>query len=317
MNRLFKFVLKVASSPKINMEEDYPKVRKLQRILAPKPKKGYIIFDQKIYSEDRSHDIPVRVFYPKEQLHQDALLFFHGGGWVIGDIETYTNACTNMADLTGRVVYSVDYRLAPEHPYPAGLDDCYRVAEVLLTHLELGGLKGVSQLTLIGDSAGGNLAAAVSLLLRDRGQRVPAKQILLYPVTYWDHTEDSPFESIRTNGYDYGLTSKKVEEYMSLYVPEGCDRETPYIAPLMAKDLSGEPDTLIITAEFDPLRDEGEAYGAALQKAGNKVKIHRIKGSVHGFIAYPKFAYSVVEAYKQINAFLNGEQGEGTAEEKQ
>lgn len=315
MNPLVKFVLKVTSSPKINMQEDYPKVRKLQRILAPKPKKGYVIFDHEIYSEDRSHNIPVRVFHPKEQLHPDALLFFHGGGWVIGDIETYTNACINMADMTGRVVYSVDYRLAPEHPYPAGLYDCYRVAEVLMTHLKLSGLTDASQLTLIGDSAGGNLAAAVSLLLRDRGQVVPARQILLYPVTYGDHTEASPFESIRTYGYDYGMTSKKVEDFMSLYVPEADDRENPYVAPLMAKDLSNQPETLVITAEFDPLRDEGEAYAFALQKAGNKADIHRVNRIVHGFINFPKFTYSVVDAYKQINAFLNGMQDEGIDEE--
>src|SRR5699024_5728929 len=159
------------------------------------------IMDKKIYSQDRSHDIPVRIFFPKEPLNEDALVFFHGGGWVIGDIDTYTSACKNMADLTGRMVYSVDYRLAPEFPFPYGLEDCYRVAETLMTHLELSGLMNASQITLIGDSAGGNLAAAVSLLLRDRGKAVPTKQILLYPVTYWDHTKNSPFKSIRTNGY--------------------------------------------------------------------------------------------------------------------
>lgn len=305
MNPLFKLMLKLMSSPKINMQEDYARVRKVQQILAPKPKKGYIIMDHKIYSEDRSHDIPVRVFYPKEHLYKEPLLFFHGGGWVIGDIETYTNACINMADLTGRTVYSVDYRLAPEHPYPAGLYDCYRVAEVLLKHLEMSGLSDEKDLILIGDSAGGNLAASVSLLLRDRGQATPIKQILLYPVTYWDHSEASPFESIRTNGQDYGLTAKKMEEYMALYQPDPKLRKNEYVAPLMAENLSNQPETLVITAEFDPLRDEGEAYAEALQKAGNKVQVHRVNGIVHGFITYPKTAESVEEAYEVINAFLN------------
>ena len=296
MNRLKKMVLKALSSPKINMKEDYLWIRKIQRMISAKPKK-YLILDRKIYSEDSSHDIPVRIFCPKKREHGDALLFFHGGGWVIGDIDTYTHVCVNMAELTGRVVYSVDYRLAPEHPYPSGLDDCCRAAEVLLAHN--------SKLTLIGDSAGANLAAAVSLRLRDKGRIVPEKQILIYPITYWDHSESSPFGSIRTNGYDYGLTSKKVREYMELYQPDSNLRRSKYISPLMAGDLAGQPDTLVITAEFDPLRDEGEAYGEALSKAGNRVKIHRVNGAAHGFIVYPKFAKSVKEAYSEINGFLN------------
>lgn len=307
MNPFFKFVLKLMSSPKINMQEDYQFVRKMQQLFSKGPKKGYIILDHKIYSKNHSHDIPVRVFHPKEKRHEDALVFVHGGGWVTGNIDTYTTTCINMAELTGRVVYSVNYRLAPEHPYPAGLEDCYQVIDVLLNHLELTRLANASKLTLIGDSAGANLIAAVSLKLRDEGKIVPAKQILLYPVTYWDHTENSPFESIRTNGYDYGLTAKKMQEYMELYSPDLEIRQSAYISPLMAFDLSRQPDTLIITAEFDPLRDEGEAYGEKLQSAGNHVVIHRIKETVHGFITYPTFVEPVVEAYEVINAFLDRE----------
>jgi acetyl esterase len=305
MNRFVKLVLKAFSSPKIDMKEDYPLVRKLQHMFSAKTKKDYMILDRKIYSEDLMRDIPVRIFFPKKMEHRDVLLFFHGGGWVIGDIDTYTNVCINMAELTGRTVYSVDYRLAPEHPYPAGLDDCYRVAEVLLTNIKRFGLGDDSQLMLIGDSAGANLAAAVSLRLRDNGKPLPAKQILLYPVTYWDHSDDSPFESIRTNGYDYGLTAKKVRDYMELYEPDLEIRKSKYISPLMADDLSRQPDTLLITAEFDPLRDEGEAYGELLKKAGNKVEIHRVEEAAHGFIALPRFAKPVSEAYQEINDFLN------------
>lgn len=305
MNPFFKFVLKLMSSPKINMQEDYQFVRKMQQLFSQKPKKGYVILDHKIYSKNHSHDIPVRVFHPKEKRHEDALVFVHGGGWVTGNIDTYTTTCINMADQTGRVVYSVNYRLAPEHPYPAGLEDCYQVIDVLLNHLELTRSADTSKLTLIGDSAGANLIAAVSLKLRDEGKIVPARQVLLYPVTYWDHTESSPFESIRTNGYDYGLTAKKMQEYMELYAPDLEIRQSAYISPLMAFDLSRQPDTLIITAEFDPLRDEGEAYGEKLQDAGNNVVIHRIKETVHGFITYPTFVEPVVEAYEVINAFLD------------
>lgn len=306
MKPLVKTVLKLLSSPKINMAEDYLWIRKVQQFFSGKPiRTSYRILDRKIYSADKSHDIPVRIFQPVEKGTDDVLLFFHGGGWVIGDINTYTKPCVNMADLTGRTVYSVDYRLAPENPYPAGLEDCYRVADAMLDNLSLIGLTDASQLTLIGDSAGGNLAAAVSLLLRDNRKDWPQKQILLYPVTYWDHTENSPFESIRTKGEDYGLTAKKVSEYMELYQPDLEKRKSPYIAPLMAPDLTNQPETLILTSENDPLRDEGEAYGEALKKAGNTVRIHRVKESVHGFITYPKISKLVIEAYQEINDFLD------------
>ncbi len=306
MKPLVKMALKLLSSPKINMAEDYLWIRKAQQFFSGKPiRTNYRILDRKIYSADKSHDIPVRIFQPVEKKTDDVLLFFHGGGWVIGDINTYTKPCMNMADLTGRTVYSVDYRLAPEHPYPAGLEDCYRVADAMLDNLSLIGLTDASQLTLIGDSAGGNLAAAVSLLLRDNRKDHPQKQILLYPVAYWDHTEESPYESIRTKGMDYGLTAKKVSEYMELYQPDIEKRKSPYIAPLMAKDLTNQPNTLILTSENDPLRDEGEAYGEALKEAGNKVDIHRVKESVHGFITYPKISKLVVEAYEEINDFLD------------
>lgn len=308
MNKLQKMVLKVLSSPRIDMTEDYSWVRKLQRFFTRRPsRKETHILDQKIYSADGSREVPVRIFYPEVLEHEDILLFFHGGGWVIGDIDTYTKTCINMTDLTKRIVLSVDYRLAPEYPYPAGLEDCCQVTEWVLNHLELIGLTDASQVTLIGDSAGGNLAAAVSLKLRDDEKPIPEKQILLYPVTNWDHTETAPYESIRTKGYDYGLTSKKVQEYMELYQPDIEKRKISYISPLQAADLSNQPDTLVITAENDPLRDEGEAYGEELKKSGNQVQIYRILNSVHGFISYPKFSKNVIEAYEQINAFLNAD----------
>lgn len=324
MNPLKRFVLKLLSSPRIDMQEDYVWVRKLQEFLAPKPKKGYRILDSRIFSKDGSHDIPVRVFHPQEQTHDDVILFFHGGGWVLGNIDTYTNDCITMADMTGRIVLSVDYRKAPEHPFPAGLEDCFRVTEVLMGELELAGIPGATRLSLVGDSSGGNLAAAVSLRLRDEGKPVPLKQVLIYPVTYWDHTEQAPFESIRTYGYDYGLTSKKMQEYMEMYEPDEERRRNAYIAPLMAEDLSGQPDTLIITAEYDPLRDEGEAYGRALAAAGNQVWTERIPDAAHNFLNGPRAGAPVSTTYQLIKDFLdgnwegdraNGEQDDGPAQE--
>ena len=157
----------------------------------------------------------------------------------------------------------------------------------------------------MGDSAGGNLAAAVSLKLRNENEKLPIKQVLIYPLTYWEHNENSPYESVRENGYDYGLTIKKINEYMEMYVPNEEERKSPYVAPLLAEDFRNQPDTLVITSEFDPLRDEGEAYGRALKEAGNHVEIKRILNSVHGFITYPPFVDPLTESYKLMNEFLN------------
>jgi acetyl esterase/lipase len=305
MNPLFKAVIKLASSPRIDMQEDYVWVRKIQDFFSRTSSADYQFLDAKIYAKNEEHEIPVRIFIPdKIKYPNDHIIYMHGGGWTLGNIDTYTSACVNLANQLNRIVYSIDYRKAPEHPYPAGFNDCLQVVESLQKMYE----DDVDRnWILMGDSAGGNLAAAVSLKLAAQGKTRPKKQVLIYPLTYWDHSVASPFESIQTNGYDYGLTIKKITEYMEMYVPDENMRKTPYVAPLMADDLSGQPDTLVITAEFDPLRDEGEAYGEALKKAGNRAEVHCIPDSVHGFITYPRFLAPLVETYKHINSFLADE----------
>lgn len=318
MNRLFRAVLRLFAAPRINMREDYEKVRRLQRQLAVLPTPRYQALDWKIMADDGDHEIPVRVFGPKERRSDDVLVFFHGGGWVTGDIESYTPACIAMAELTGRAVISVDYRLAPEHPFPAGFEDCYRATRLLLENPRRAGVSDAGKIVLVGDSAGGNLAAAVSLLLHERGHRVPSRQILLYPVTHWDHDpETSPFPSVRNHGNDYRLTSTEVQDYMDLYVPDPAQRRDRLVAPLMATDMSGQPETLLISAELDLLRDEGEAYGQALTEAGTVAHIHRIDGALHGFITLPRFARPLREAYEVINAFLDGDPPVGASAPEQ
>lgn len=308
MNWLKRAVLSLFAAPRVNMREDYEKVRKLQRQLASLPAPRYEALDHKVTSEDGSHEIPIRIFLPKEKTRDDFLLFFHGGGWVTGDIESYTPACATMADLTGCVVASVDYRLAPEYPFPAGLEDCHRVAQRLMEDPGRARLLDANQIVLVGDSAGGNLAAAVSLLLKERGMPGASRQILLYPVTHFDHDpETSPHASVRKHGEDYRLTNTEVRDYMSLYVPDAEQRKHHLVAPLMAEDMTDQPDTLVITAELDLLRDEGEAYAAALEQAGNNVRVHRVEGALHGFIALPRFSRTLREGYEVINSFLDGE----------
>ena len=251
------------------------------------------------------HDIPVRIFFPtlEQCFNAPILLFFHGGGWVTGNIDSYDKVCGNLARATKHIVVSVDYRLAPEYPFPAALNDCYAVAKEIFHHSSILQVSP-KDITLIGDSAGGNLAAALSLMARDRGEFMPARQILLYPSTYNDHSEKSPFSSVRKNGTGFLLTSKRVSDYMELYLGGQDNRNNPYFAPLLAKNLADQPNTLIITADYDPLRDEGEAYGRALKKAGNNVQVHRMTDALHGFFALPPTFSPVKKSYRLINSFL-------------
>lgn len=302
MNPFFKFILRIISNLNINMQEDYVWVRKLQAFISKKPMQKFRYLDRKIYALTDQHEIPIRVFFPNTAPNKKvSMIYIHGGGWTIGDIDSYSGVCQNIADELNLIVYSIDYRLAPEYQYPIGFDDCLQAVTVLMGQEKLA---EDQQWILMGDSAGGNLAAAVSLKLKQVNRPLPDKQILLYPVTYWDHTPASPFASIVTEGYDYGLTIKKMQEYMENYVPIAEQRKDPFVAPLLAEDLNKQPDTLIITAEHDPLRDEGEAYGEALREAGNSVTIHRILDSIHGFISYPAFAEPVKEAFQVIHEFL-------------
>lgn len=304
MNTLKRFALKLLSSPTINMHESYKFVRQLQKVFVTPSKSRFQYLDQKIYSADQSHEIPIRIFRPKKLMSSDIILFFHGGGWVLGNIDTYTKDCRRLADQMGRIVLAVDYLKAPENPYPAGFDDCYHVAQLLLSRPDLTGIKGARNIIIVGNSAGGNLAAAVSLRLRNEGKPLPSKQILINPVTYWRHDEASPFESVEENGYDYGLTAKKMQEYMEMYEPDEVKRQNPYIAPLMTEDFSNQPDTLVISSEFDPLRDEGEVYGYMLLEAGNQVEIMRAKDTVHNFLFAPLNEDIIDTTYLLIKDFL-------------
>ena len=317
VSRALRAFLGFFAAPRVNIRRDYQKIRRRQRKLAAPLGSPSRATDYTVASSHGDHLIPIRVFHPKEQLRDEVLVFFHGGGWVTGGVESYTPTCSRMADLTGCTVVSVEYRLAPEHPFPAGLSDCYDVARTVMNQPHLVGTDNADNIVLVGDSSGGNLAAAVSLLRRKRGERAATRQILLYPVTHWDHRSlTSPFESVREHGEDYRLTNVEVQDYMALYVPNPAQRRDPLVAPLMAKDLSDQPSTLVLSAELDLLRDEGEAYGRALQRAGNMVRIHRVEEALHGFIALPWMARSVRDAYEQINDFL-GEERKGESRHRE
>lgn len=307
MNKLTRAALRAISHPNISIKKDYKLRRKLRAATGRPPLSFYRTWDHQVDCGD--HEIPVRLFSPRPNAPVEALLLFlHGGGWVTGNIDTYDRVCHHMAQLTGRMVVSVDYRLAPEHRFPAGLEDCYTIARALYRDAALLGIPP-KRITLIGDSAGANLAAALSLLARDRGEFLPSGQILIYPVVYNDHSPASPFASVHRNGADYLLTTRQICEYMELYRSCEADLHNPYFAPLLAEDLTNQPRTLVLTAEFDPLRDEGEAYAKALAAAGNPVECHRITDAIHGYFSLPPHFRTVRESYGYINAFL--QEGDG------
>lgn len=269
--------------------------------------------DTKVYNGN--HEVPVRLYFPSEEAMSGqpvegqkypVLLFFHGGGWVTESVENYDRVCSRMAQSTDHIVMSVEYRLAPEYRFPIPFEDCYEAAKALYAGRLILPVDP-DRITIIGDSAGGNLAAAVCLKARDTGDFTPKRQILIYPAVNNCYTEDSPYKSVQENGQDYLLTALKMEDYLKLYESSPKDRENPYFAPLLEKDLSDLPDTLILTAEFDPLRDEGEEFGKRLKEAGNQVEMHRIKDALHGFFALGIQFLHVRESFTYMNAFLQKE----------
>ena len=225
-------------------------------------------------------EIPVRIYRPEGKAPFPALVYFHGGGWVIGSLETHDGSCRDLANRAGCVVVSVDYRLAPEHRYPAAAEDCFAATKWVAANA---GALGVDpkRIGIGGDSAGGNLTAVVAQLARDRRGPGLRHQLLIYPVTDADFSRPS----YRENAEGYLLSTKAMEWFWDHYVPDRAQRAEPYASPLRAKDLAGLPPAFVLTAEFDPLRDEGEAYAKRLQQAGVPTRLQRYDGAIHGFFA--------------------------------
>jgi acetyl esterase len=227
-------------------------------------------------------DIPVRVYRPAAAPLGDPrpiLVWYHGGGWVIGDLDTADVTCRSLANATGAIVVSVDYRLAPEHRFPAAVDDCVAALEWVIAHGdELGG--DPSRIAVGGDSAGGNLAAVVSLDARDKGIAL-RHQLLVYPVT--DATLSQP--SVEENAKGYLLEKETMVWFVDHYLGAQGDPKDPRLSPLHADELAGVAPATVFTAEFDPLRDEGEAYAERLREADVPVELTRFDGMVHSFFA--------------------------------
>jgi acetyl esterase len=228
------------------------------------------------------------------------IAYFHGGGWVLMGIETHDRICRRLANATGAVVVSVDYRLAPEHRFPAALDDCFAVTEWLADHAgRLGG--DPQRLVVAGDSAGGNLAAAVALRARAAGPALRG-QVLVYPAC--DAAAET--ESLRTNGEGYLLTAADIAWFWGCYLGPDGDPMDPLASPIHAPDLTALPPAVVITAEYDPLRDEGEAYARRLDGFDVPVVLHRFDGVIHGFLGMEGLVPEADAAVAAIGAFTRG-----------
>ncbi|WP_041658819.1 alpha/beta hydrolase [Acaryochloris marina] len=247
----------------------------------------------------RHGNIPIRLYYPSLNSPLPCVVFFHGGGWVTGNLGTHDAFCRQIAYQSGALVLSVAYRLAPEFPYPTPLEDCYDATQWAAQNADALGADP-RQLMVMGDSAGGNLAAAVCLMARDLEGPNLQKQILLYPAL--DGTLNHP--SMDQYADAPVLKKTAMEIFINQYANSPADIQSPYFSPLLAETLNHLPSALVITAAYDPLRDEGQAYAQRLQQAGVPTQVTDYPGMVHGFLSFPRFCSGAKLAWAEITQYL-------------
>ena len=255
-----------------------------------------------LQAEGPAGPIPLRLYRGKgaaKDRPQPALIYFHGGGWVIGDLESHDQLCRALANAIPAIVVAVDYRLAPEHKFPAAVEDCLAAYRWLRSRAtEVGGDAG--RVGLAGDSAGGNLSAVVSQLSAAAGDPVPTCQALIYPGL--DFSLDTPSHRELKDGHV--IPRDRILWYMEQYLRTDADRLDPKASPMRAKDLAGQPPTMVVTAGFDPLRDEGLAYAERLRKAGVDVVYREYPGQIHAFVSLTKAIPQGLACTMEIGDYL-------------
>jgi acetyl esterase len=245
-------------------------------------------------------EVPVRVYRPSAEPGLPVVAYFHGGGWVLGDLESHDTTCRDLAAQAGCVVVAVDYRRAPEHPFPAALEDCLAVTHALqdgVGDLDVDG----ERVAVAGDSAGGNLAAVVAQHLR-RAEPALAHQALIYPVTDARVGATASYAEFADGHF---LTRRDMQYFVDSYA-SGVDPADPRVSPLRAPDLAGVAPATVVTAECDPLRDEGEAYAERLRAAGVPVELRRFAGQVHPFVLLAGMIDAAREARAWVAERLRG-----------
>jgi acetyl esterase len=244
--------------------------------------------------------IALRIYKPSNETNLPVVVFFHGSGFILCSLDTHDLICRQLCKASGAIIVSVDYRLAPEHKFPAASDDCLAATHWVGEHAkEFGG--DPSRIALAGDSAGGNLAAVTALRVRDQGGPVLRGQLLVYPVT--DHPS-VPKPSYKECGEGLGLTDVSMRWFWDLYLADKSDLTHAYASPLRAESLHGLPPAYIITAQYDVLRDEGELYGKRLSEAGVETRVERFSDMNHGFIFWVGVIDPATEAVMKSAAWL-------------
>ncbi|HEV2637325.1 MAG TPA: alpha/beta hydrolase [Actinocrinis sp.] len=269
------------STPLYRLSLDEARARDLADIKAAggDPEPVDVVLDDQVAGP--AGPLAVRVYRPAADGPLPVLVYFYGGGWTLGNLETCDAICRRLANSTPCVVVSASYRLAPEHPFPAAVDDCFVATQEIVDRAQSYG-GDAKRVAVGGDSAGGNLAAVVALLARDQKDGVElAAQLLVYPNT--DSLAETP--SMAENDDSAFFNARSVAWYRSHYLADPADAANPLVSPLRAEDLAGLPPALVITAELDPLRDEGEQYAARLADSGVPTRLSRYDGMIHGFFA--------------------------------
>jgi len=258
-------------------------------------------------------DVPVRIYTPVDAETYGLLVYFHGGAFFLGSLDTHDHVARALAIQTGYKVVSVGYRLAPESAFPAGLHDCYGVLRWAVEQGESLVWDG-RNLAVAGDSSGGTLAAAVAAMAHDDGFDRITHQVLFYPSLDLDFDVDR-YASLRENAQGYGLETAGLKPFNAFYFESGADPADPLVSPIKRADLTGLPPALIVTAEHDPLRDEGELYGRRLIQAGVDATVSRYAGANHGFVVNFSWIPEFYRAFQETAEFLN--HGRTTAHDKE
>ncbi|TWG06269.1 acetyl esterase [Streptomyces brevispora] len=249
-----------------------------------------------------SGEVPVRIYTPDEADSHGLLVYFHGGAFFLGSLETHDHVARSLARETALKVVSVGYRLAPEHAFPAGLDDAYAVVRWAAEEGSGLGWDG-EMLAVAGDSSGGTFAAAVAAKAHDDGFHRITHQVLYYPSLDLDFDVDR-YASLRENAVGYGLETAGLKPFNAFYLDSGADPADPLVSPVKRADLTGLPPALVVTGEFDPMRDEGELYGQRLREAGVAATVSRYDGAGHGFVQHFSWIPEYHRVFTETRDFL-------------
>lgn len=292
MNNMFLKFINALSTYDIDIKNNYELYRKIQN-KTPLVKKS-----QKIIEEN----ITFNIFSPKNYQTNKIIIYIHGGGWTTGNVKTYSFLLNNLANELRRNIIAIEYPLAPEHPFPIGFNVCYNAVKIIFNKAHEFKID-TKDIIIMGDSAGANLATAICIKAKKERAFKIKKEILIYPIVQTNFKNNQKFKSIEENGYQYFLTKKMINDYLELYLKNKKDYQNIYAAPLYAKWLFHMPETLIITADLDPLRDEGHAYAQKLKYHLNKVTYYNMKGVIHGFFnnfLYFKENHHVIKIIKRF-----------------